>query len=218
MVWTEFNYSHMPFKLKEGCGCVNAPHCYADVNNYPQLKLDAGFVNSLRLRQNECHFADDTFKHIFLNKNHRILIKNSLKFVPKGPINNTPALVQIMAWRRPGDKPLSEPMIVSLSMHIRVTRPQWVNDDPDLYCHFMSLGHNDLEQLCVYCLLIINKHHILNDRMRLNVTILFKHYLKMFPRLWIVTSCLQKYDFEHIISLCQISWWIYCMLKHWFIT
>ena len=37
------------------------------------------------------------------------------------------ALVQIMAWRRPGDKPLSEPMIVSLLTHIYVTRPQWVN-------------------------------------------------------------------------------------------
>ena len=27
-----------------------------------------------------------------------------------GPIDNDPALVQIMAWRRIGDKPLSEPM------------------------------------------------------------------------------------------------------------
>ena len=32
-----------------------------------------------------------------------------------------------MAWRRPGDKPLSEPMMVSLLTHICVTRPQWVN-------------------------------------------------------------------------------------------
>ena len=39
-----------------------------------------------------------------------ISIKISLKFVFKGPIDNIPALVQIMAWRRPGDKPLSEPM------------------------------------------------------------------------------------------------------------
>ena len=39
-------------------------------------------------------------------------IKISLKFVPKGLINNIPALVQIMAWHRPGDKPLSEPMIL----------------------------------------------------------------------------------------------------------
>ena len=50
----------------------------------------------------------------------------SLKFVPKGPINNYPSLVQIMAWRRSGDKPLSEPMMVSLLTHICVTRPQWV--------------------------------------------------------------------------------------------
>ena len=32
-------------------------------------------------------------------------------FFPKGPINNFQALVQIMAYSRPGDKPLSEPMI-----------------------------------------------------------------------------------------------------------
>ena len=47
-------------------------------------------------------------------------------FVPKGPINNSPALVQIMAWRQSGDKPLSEPMMVCLLAHICVTRPQWV--------------------------------------------------------------------------------------------
>ena len=84
-------------------------------------------VNTLRPRQNGRRFADDMFKRIFLNENVRILIKISLKFVPKGPINNIPALVQIMAWRRSGDKPLSEPMMVSLLMHICVTRPQWVN-------------------------------------------------------------------------------------------
>ena len=82
--------------------------------------------NSLRQRQNGRRFADDTFKRIFLNENVRISIKISLKFVPKGPINNIPSLVQIMAWRRSGDKPLSEPMMVSLLTHICVTRPQWV--------------------------------------------------------------------------------------------
>ena len=56
--------------------------------------------------------ADDTFKYKFLNKDILISIKISLKFVPKGPINNIPSLVQITAWRRPGDKPLSELMIV----------------------------------------------------------------------------------------------------------
>ena len=78
-------------------------------------------------RQNGCHFTDDTFKHIFFNENIRILIKISLKFVHKGPVNNIPSLVQIMAWRRPGGKPLSEPMMVSLLKHMYVTQPQWVN-------------------------------------------------------------------------------------------
>ena len=42
-------------------------------------------------------------------------------------VKNIPALVQIMAWRRPGDKPLSEPMMVRMPTRICVTRPQWVN-------------------------------------------------------------------------------------------
>ena len=50
-----------------------------------------------------------------------------MKFIPKGPINNIPALVQIMAWRRSGDNPLSEPVMVRLLRHICVTRPQWMN-------------------------------------------------------------------------------------------
>ena len=83
-------------------------------------------INTLRPRQNGRHFADDVFRCIFLNENIWILLKISLKFVPKGLINNIPSLVQIMAWRRPGNKPLSEPMLVSLLMHICVTRPQWV--------------------------------------------------------------------------------------------
>ena len=83
-------------------------------------------VNTLRPRQNGRHFADDSSNRIFVNENVRISIEFSLKFVPKGPINNIPALVQIMAWRRPGDKPLSEPVMVSLLMHICVTRPQRV--------------------------------------------------------------------------------------------
>ena len=76
------------------------------------------------------HFADDIFNSIFLNENVWTPIKISLKFVPKGLINNIRALDQIMAWRRPGAKPLSEPMMVTLLMHICVTQPQWVNSSP----------------------------------------------------------------------------------------
>ena len=49
-------------------------------------------------RQNGRHFAGDILKWIFLNENITISIKISLKFVPKGPINNIPILFQITAW------------------------------------------------------------------------------------------------------------------------
>ena len=80
-------------------------------------------INTLRPWQNGCHFADSVFKCFFLKDNW---LKISLKFVPKGPINNIPSLFQIMAWRWTGDKPLSEPMMFNLVTHICITRPQWV--------------------------------------------------------------------------------------------
>ena len=86
-----------------------------------------GEINSLRPRQNRLYFADGIFKWIFLNENAGISLKIWLKFVLKLQINNIPALVLIMAWCRPGDMPLSEPMMGSLPTHIWVTRPQWVN-------------------------------------------------------------------------------------------
>ena len=83
--------------------------------------------NTVRPRQHGHHFADDILKCVFLNENVWISIKISLKFVPEDLINNIPALVQIMAWRRPGDKPLSEATMVRLPAHICVIRPQWDN-------------------------------------------------------------------------------------------
>ena len=76
-------------------------------------------VYTLRPIQNGRHFPDDIFKLIFLYENGCVFILISFKFVPTCPIDYNPALVQIMAWRRPGDKPLSEPMIVRLPTHMR---------------------------------------------------------------------------------------------------
>ena len=102
---------------------TNVDNVSCSVYNIKKLQL---WFNTLRPRQDGGHFPDDVFKCIFLNENAWISIKISLRFVPKGPINNILALIQIMAWRRPGDKPLSEPMMVKLPTHICVTRPQWV--------------------------------------------------------------------------------------------
>ena len=93
-------------------------------NQNNQTHIHCTCLKLIEAETNGRQFADDILKCIFLNV--WIPIKISLKFVPKGPINNIPAMVQIMAWRRPGDKPLSEPMMVSLPTHICVARPQWV--------------------------------------------------------------------------------------------
>ena len=55
--------------------------------------------------------ADDIFKCIFLNEDHKIPIQISLKLVPRSPNDNKPALVQVMALCWTGDKPLPEPML-----------------------------------------------------------------------------------------------------------
>ena len=59
--------------------------------------------------------TDDIFKRIFLNENDRILIQISLKFVPRSPFDNKSTLVQVMVWRRTGDKPLPEPMMTQFA-------------------------------------------------------------------------------------------------------
>ena len=78
--------------------------------------------NTLRPRQNGRHFADDIFNAFSGMKIYNF----RLKFHWKGPINNIPALVQIMAWCWWSNKPLSEPMMVTLRTHLYITWPQWV--------------------------------------------------------------------------------------------
>ena len=68
------------------CGgpeCVPWTYCRSERSSF----------NTLRPRQNGRHFADAILKCIFLNENVWIPIEISLKFVPKGPIDNIPALV-----------------------------------------------------------------------------------------------------------------------------
>ena len=84
-------------------------------NHAATLQMDSFGLNTLRSRQNGRHFPDDNFKCIFLDENMEIAINIALKFVPQRQINNITALVQLMAWHRPGDKPLSEPVMVQFS-------------------------------------------------------------------------------------------------------
>ena len=62
-----------------------------------------------------------------------------MKYVPYGLIDNMTALVQIMAWRRRGGKPLSEAMLVCFT---------------DAYMIYASLGFNELTLLTAcFCML-----------------------------------------------------------------
>ena len=77
-----------------------------------QTSLGRNALTHLPFDKMAAILADDIFKCIFSNENDRIPIQISLKLVPRIPIDNKLALVQVMAWRRTGDKPLSEPMMI----------------------------------------------------------------------------------------------------------
>ena len=80
--------------------------------------IEAEAIRQTYSRQHfQIHFCE--WKCIYLGSDFT-------EIVHKGPINNIASLVHIMAWRRPGDKPLSEPMMIILFTHISVTRPQIV--------------------------------------------------------------------------------------------
>ena len=83
---------------------------------------------------------------MFLNVNVSISINISRNFILNVQINNILVLVQIRAWHRPGDKPLSEPLMDSLLAHLCVTQPQWVKDWMMEYIHrkkTLQWRHND---------------------------------------------------------------------------
>ena len=145
-------------------------------------------IHTLRPRQDGRHFADDSFKRIFLNENLSISITISQKFYPNGPNNNIPALVQIMAWRRPGDKPLSESMMVSFPTYLCVTWPQWVNS-------FMSciMIHLDNFRLLKLLRSFVPKLTDLGQRAEIKSKIGRQEYHVQLERIWRMhsdnTSC-----------------------------
>ena len=98
-------------------------------------------------------FADDIFKRIFLNKNGRILIQISLKFVPRSSNDNKSALVQVMAWRQTGDKPLSEQMLTQFTdTYIWSSRGRWVNSLGPSDAIWRQRSGSPLAQVMACCL------------------------------------------------------------------
>ena len=126
-----------------------------------------------------------------------------LKFVPNGPINNIPALVPIMAWRRPGDKPLSEPRMASLLTHICVTRPQLVNDCVWHFCKLM----NAIQSLLIYFQNII----VVSSISVALISIIISYRLLLFITTITFVSLLSKIRLIH--KQCQLLY-VICLYKH----
>ena len=97
----------------------------------PEYQKDVSTLNILRLGQNGRHFPDDIFS------------MNWYKVFTEIWISYIPASFQIMSWRRIDDKPLSEPMNVSLLTHICVFRSQWIN----ACCVLTHYPHGDVAWL-----------------------------------------------------------------------
>ena len=126
------------------CSTANHTVCHYATTHSPfeycwALVEPRVILNTLRPRQDGRHFLDISNARKCINFDYDLWhsIKISLQFLPEDPINNIPALVKIMAWRRPGDKSLSVPMMVSLLTHICITRPQWVQSI--LICSKLSI-------------------------------------------------------------------------------
>ena len=115
MLTSKIHQFSASFVLDEG----NPRIIFSRPKEFPRDNDAKWYHQHMSPRQNGQHFPHDIFKCIFVNENAKISIKISLKFIPKCPINYIPALVKIMAWCQPGDKPLSEPTMT----HICVTRP-----------------------------------------------------------------------------------------------
>ena len=100
----------------------------------------------------------------------------SLKFVPDDPVDNNPALVQVMAWRRTGDNPLHYlyQCLHSSLTHICGTRGGSVK----------ACFHSDM---CLTAQLKNFHHQCKYWRMRLLVPVLFDLRLVLLPS-WLECS------------------------------
>ena len=142
LVQEKYNLIANSLELRISCANPSILYCLDNETSYDmkqsKVQMYMYCITKLYAIYFLTHWGRDKMAAIFQTTFSSVFswmsIKISLKIVPKGPINNNPALVQIMAWRRSGDKPLSDPMMVSLLTHICVTRPQWVEPNLSRCC------------------------------------------------------------------------------------
>ena len=151
---------------------IRTPCTWSMKHNY----LWETLFKTLSVRTNVCHFSVNISNAIFFNENAWISIKISLRFVPKDQINNIPAFVWIIIRCQLGDKPLSEQVMVSLTMHTCTTQPQqgwYVLCQGFIICNLKSVvtiklpftlrnemkSQNTFEELHQHFFLWLNRHH-----------------------------------------------------------
>ena len=122
-------------------------------NDRENLRTETGvqmIFNSL-LDKTAAILTGDNFKCIFLNENDTIPIRISLKFVTRCRIDNKPAFVQVMAWRRTGDKPLPELMLIPVHWCIyAVNLLSIYNPGLDKHSHAMCIDISIQGSICTY--------------------------------------------------------------------
>ena len=109
-IMTEYPWNHNHKAHITGEVCLDRERWTQTYTNN-QLEEDRNHLTHLPLEKNGTILVDNIFKCIFLNENDIIAIQISLKLVPRRPINNKSALVQVMVWRQTGDKQFPEPML-----------------------------------------------------------------------------------------------------------
>ena len=102
-------------QFSSACDCISCQDSKITIVFFAIWYVQLPHPHPLHPGQNGCHFADDNFRCILVNKKFCILIKISLKFVPDCSIDKKSALVQVMAWRRTCAKPWPEPMLTQFT-------------------------------------------------------------------------------------------------------
>ena len=159
------------------------------------------------------------FQMHFLDENIWTSINISLKFVPKGQMNNILALVQIISWNWPGDKPLSEPMAVSLQTHIWVMRHQGVNTlnfqavFSEILIHSNIIGHQ-------YRFMLIHFIWMLsNFQLSCVINISSRFCLLLWPSFcWIITCWHQPPGHmrqHNAVQVCVLTSWWFVISMFW---
>ena len=127
------------------------------------------------------------------------LSQTVVKFVPRCPIDNKSTLIQVMAWRQTGYKPLPEPMLTHFTDKYMLHWGRWVK----------NLKLVDIFLWCIYLLpALLRKILVENPSKRATISVISKHQ-------WFNKSFANKSKFvEAMASIFNMSFGLKCNLAN----